>query len=84
MFKGGSSVNISELLRIGNGLQDLRQVMRCLTSIHGRRLKGAGRGVVKAKSVENRYDMVIAQPRPYVTGVRNAQNHAPHRLASSE
>jgi hypothetical protein len=60
VLKGGSSVNIIELLRIRNGLQDLRQLIRCLNLIHGRRLKSAGRSVLKTKSAEKRYDMVIA------------------------
>jgi hypothetical protein len=82
MLKSGLSVNIrKQLLRIGNGVQDLRQVMCRLNSIEGRRLEGAGRGVVKAERLKNRHD-VIAQPRPDITGVRNAQNHAPHRLSS--
>jgi hypothetical protein len=68
VLKDSLSVKIRELLRIGNGLQDLRQLIRCLTSIHGRRLESAGRGVVKAKSLKNRHN-IIAQPGPYVTGV---------------
>lgn len=53
MLKGSLRVNVRELLRIGNGLEDLRQVPRCLISIHGRGLKSAGCGVLKAKRVKN-------------------------------
>jgi hypothetical protein len=83
MLEDSLRVNVSELPRIRDSLQDLRQVMRCLNSIHGRRLKSASRGVLKAKSLKNRDD-IIAQPRPDVTGVRNTQNHPPHRQASSK
>jgi hypothetical protein len=83
MLEGSLTVHVRELLRIGNGLQDLRQVMRCLKSINGRRLERAGCGVVKAKSLKNRHD-VIAQPGPQVTGVRDAQNHPPHHQPSKK
>jgi hypothetical protein len=58
MLKESLSVNFRELLRIGNGLQDLRQVIGRLSSIHGRRLKSAGRGMVKTKSLKNRHDII--------------------------
>jgi hypothetical protein len=57
MFQDSLSVNIRELLRIGDGLQDLRQVIRCLNSIHGRRLDSACRCVMQAKGLQNRHDM---------------------------
>jgi len=83
MLQESLSVNFREMRRIGDGLQDLRQVIRRLRSIHGRGLKSAGRGMVKTKSLKDRDD-IIAQSGPYVTGVRNAQNHAPHRLPISK
>ena len=35
MLQRGLGVNIRELLRVGNGLQNLRQLSRCLNLIHG-------------------------------------------------
>lgn len=61
MFQESLRVYFGELLRIGNGLQDLGQVLCSLHSIHGRRFKSAGRGMLKTKSLKNRHDMV-AQP----------------------
>jgi hypothetical protein len=63
MLQESLSVNFRELLRIGNGLQDLRQVLRRLRSIHGRRLKSTRRGMVETKSLKDRHD-IIAQARP--------------------
>ena len=59
MLQGSLSVDFRELLRIGKCVQHLRQVIRCLNAIHGRRLEGASRRMVKAKSLKNR-DNVIA------------------------
>ena len=59
MLEKSLSVDLGELLRISDGLQDLRQVIRCLSSIYARRLESAGRGVMKAKSLKNRYDVIL-------------------------
>ena len=61
VLEDGLSVNFRELLRIGDGLQDFRQVIRGLQSVHSRRLERAGRGVLKAEGLKYRHD-VIAQP----------------------
>ena len=66
-------VNIVELLWIRNGLQDLRQLGRCLNGIHGSGLKSSGRGVLKTKSVEERDDVIVPKPRPGIMKVGNAQ-----------
>ncbi len=42
MLEERLSVYLGELLRVGNGLQDLGQVIRCLNSIHGSRLERSG------------------------------------------
>ena len=57
-------MNFRELLRIGNGLQNLRQMIRCLNSVHGWRLESAGRSVVKRPSDYRIATTLLRSPDP--------------------
>jgi hypothetical protein len=52
MLQDSLGVNLRELLRVGNCLQDLRQVLCCSNAIHGSRLERAGSGMMKAKGLK--------------------------------
>src|SRR5438876_2387750 len=79
VLKGRLSVDIAELLRIGDGLQDLRQSLRCLNTIHRWRLERTCCGILKPESSEKRHDMIVAQSRSRIVEVRNTDDHSPHR-----
>jgi hypothetical protein len=51
-------VDLGELPGIGDGSENERQVIRRSARVHGGRLEGARRGVLKAERLKNRYDVV--------------------------